>query len=1764
MKRIQFLFILLMLCFQAYSQNCTLNVSINSSNNTICSGIPVSLAAVASGGSSYTYSWNTGETTPTISVNKAGTYAVTVIDNASGCSPGITQIEITSAAIPDPPTVSGATICINTTTTLTATAPGGTYQWYDAPSGGNLLYTGSSYTPPLLTGPATYFVETSVSGCPSSRTPVTIFIVPGPTVSGATVCAGSIANISAAGGTSYEWFDTASGGSPIATGSTYTTPPIFESRQYYVQAIVNGCLSNRLPVQVDVIPVPDAPTASGQTICSGESTNLTATGPGGIYRWFDVPEGGNPLIISPDFSTPVLTATKTYYVETSLNGCISKRTAVIVSVNPIPEAPISEGLTICANSTATLMASGSAGSFEWFSKASGGTAIGTGASFTTPPLLSSATYYVQSTVNGCVSPRIEVIVTVNPATANPYAAGVLICSGSNATLTATSPGGTFEWFDESSGGNLLSSEAVFVTPALSSVTTYYVQNTINGCTSSRTPVTVSILPVPEAPAASGVNICAGNQASLSATSSGGKIEWYDAAVGGNRLISNSLFITPVLNSSTTYYVQTVLNNCASSRTAVIVVVDPLPAVPDVTGATVCSGLTASLTATSASGIIEWYDAATGGTLVSTGNSFITPALNANRTYYVQSISANCTSARVPVTASIYPKFNPEFKYSSGTFCSTAPNAIPLINNPAGGTFSASPAGLQFVNTSTGEINISASIPQTYVITFKNNGPCGEESSATLTITTLLDASFSFNNSYCPAEPNPRPFFPGSGSAGSFSASPAGLVFVNTSTGEIDLKASQSGNYTITNTIEASGTCGGDQKTALVTIDILPAVNAGPDQIVPAGNSATLAGTTSNTESFLWTGGLGTFSNPALLNTTYTPAAGETSVVLTLTSNDPAGSCGPQTDNVIINFNAIPPAPTSSDQTICSGNSATLTAVPAGGSYAWFDSPEDGNLLGRGAIFNTPPLISNTSYYVQSTLNGLTSARKEVKVIVNSIPPPPISVSTNICTGSAANLAASGSTGTYQWFDAASGGNLLANTANFTTPVLSSNISYYVQTIVNECVSDRTEVQVTVNPSPIITSASIADLCSNSPQNYEITSNIPGSSFNWSRATVDGISQPGVSNQTSNNINETLTNTSADPLEVNYIIIPESNGCTGTPFTYTLTVNPVPQPLNLSRDTICNGEASNFAVEFNIPETIFFWSRNAVEGIGNPSISNQISSTIKENLYNITDRPVDVIYNFYSRTSDCEASVFNYTVTVNPSALVTSAPFSTICSSEDLNYSITSNIPSASFTWSRPAIADISNPAVSDQNSSTINENLLNTGAAGVYVSYIITPFVNGCAGIPFTYVVHVKPSPVIPPINSNSPVCIGNSIQLMSLSVTGATYTWNGPDNFISTEQNPLISSVSQRNAGTYTLTMEVDGCKSTASIPVEVNEFPVANAGRNQSVCISTDSVSLAGRISGGTTTGVWTSSGTGLFYPINNFLNAKYIPSAEDKAAGSVIMTLTSTSNDDCIPSVSTMRINFQDVPLVSAGQDLEVCAQDENVKLNGQVNLSGAGVWSSSGYGTFSPSENDLKAVYIPSPSDVENGSVILTLSSNINSSCDVVQDELTIRFIPPPTVDAGEDKILLRNTSYTLNPTVNETDVQYRWSPNINISNANIKNPVITANEEITYTLTVTDKRGCVTEDQIKIEVLEALKISNTFTPNGDGFNDFWVIKELVDYPDVKVSIFNRYGEKVYYSDGYAIPWNGTRNGENLPVGTYYYIIQTQLEGMKFSGSITILR
>ena len=439
---------------------------------------------------------------------------------------------------PYAPVAVAQTFC-NTATVANLAATGTSLQWYDAPTGGNLL----SATDPLATA-TTYYVSQTVNSCESDRTSVavTINVTTQPAITDQSSCNSSltVADLSYLG--TLQWYDAATGGNPLAS-----TVNLVSGTPYYATQTLNSCEGPRKTVIFTLASVVNKPTASSsQTFCAGATVADLVVSADGTKQWFDALTGGN-LISASD----VLVDGQTYYVSQTVNSCDSERTAVTVKVNTIPTAPTAVAQSLCIGSKLSdLVATGS--SLQWYDAPTVGNLLDL-----TTQLVDGTTYSVTQTVNSCESASTSVLVTLN-TTPVPTAAAQTFCIGAKVSdLIAT--GTDLKWYAAQTGGSVLTAAT-----ALVDNTTLYVSqtNTTTACESERTAVNITVITTP-APVGVALTPYAG-QTVASLTATGTALQWYDTLTGGTALATSTVLTTK------TYYVSQTLNSCESARTAVIV------------------------------------------------------------------------------------------------------------------------------------------------------------------------------------------------------------------------------------------------------------------------------------------------------------------------------------------------------------------------------------------------------------------------------------------------------------------------------------------------------------------------------------------------------------------------------------------------------------------------------------------------------------------------------------------------------------------------------------------------------------------------------------------------------------------------------------------------------------------------------------------------------------------------------------------------------------------------------------------------------------------------------------------------------------------------------------------------------------------------------------------------------------------------------------------------------------------------------------------
>jgi gliding motility-associated-like protein len=275
------------------------------------------------------------------------------------------------------------------------------------------------------------------------------------------------------------------------------------------------------------------------------------------------------------------------------------------------------------------------------------------------------------------------------------------------------------------------------------------------------------------------------------------------------------------------------------------------------------------------------------------------------------------------------------------------------------------------------------------------------------------------------------------------------------------------------------------------------------------------------------------------------------------------------------------------------------------------------------------------------------------------------------------------------------------------------------------------------------------------------------------------------------------------------------------------------------------------------------------------------------------------------------------------------------------------------------------------------------------------------------------------------------------------------------------------------------------------------------------------------------------------NNFMSTMNSPtvSYSATAADEGVYTLKILKNN--CPSFQTTTVKLFAAPSVTSTGDVTIC--------RGEATTLGVETTNVTHY-KWTPStglDHDDVASPVATPGTTTRYTVTVS-----NDGCTAVMPSasITVNVLALPVAGAGTELKLFEGQSATLGGKATGDSIITYWTPSTYLNNASLLNPVTTPLNNITYTLHVQSLAGCgESTSSVFVRVYKKLGIPNTFTPNNDGVNDLWNINNIDTYPNATVTVFNRYGQQVYFSHGYPKPWNGTSNNKPLPVGTYYYLI-----------------
>lgn len=499
------------------------------------------------------------------------------------------------------------------------------------------------------------------------------------------------------------------------------------------------------------------------------------------------------------------------------------------------------------------------------------------------------------------------------------------------------------------------------------------------------------------------------------------------------------------------------------------------------------------------------------------------------------------------------------------------------------------------------------------------------------------------------------------------------------------------------------------------------------------------------------------------------------------------------------------------QTICLGESATLTANGGDGNYTWNNN--DGISATTGSSVSVTPPSEGTFTYNVTSGSGSTlcpsanTANVQVQVI-NCICSISASNSGNICPGGNANLTASTVTdaSSYSWTGPNGFGSTDQNVLSISPPTTPGTYDYIVTATVPSGTCESTTT-ITVYEPPTVTLPANMAVCNQTPIATTILTSFPsGASYSWTNSNPSvGLAASGTGDIPA----FTASNSTNAVLQSTITVTPTLNGCEGVASFFTISVVPTPTMDQVSDIVQCEGSTINDIVFSSIfPSTSYSWSSNSTMtgvGLGGNGNIPSFSAT------NTTNGTLTALITVTPAINVCEGTPSTFNITVNPLPLVNAGPAETVCSGTPVTLQGSGAL---TYSW----------------NNGVTNNVAFYPTATNTY-TLSATDF-NGCVNTD-DVTVTVNPLPAVD-AGLDQALCIGASTSLFASVSSGNTYTWNnGINNGVSFTPN---------TTQIYTVTV-VDGnnCQNTDQVVVTVNPLPTINAGSDESICAGTN-ISLDG----------------------------------------------------------------------------------------------------------------------------------------------------------------------------------------------------------------------------------------------------------------------------------------------------------------------------------
>ena len=1598
-----------------------------------CSNTPINLNGLF-GGSASTGVW-TGSSNPVVNnptssnviytpsatevSNGSVTLTFTTNDPAGSCLAVSDQVTISFSAPAIVNAGNDTTICSGSTIVLNGTfgglATSATWSSAGTPPG---VFTGSSlYTPSqaeITAGTAvlTYTTNNPAGPCPAVSDQKIITINPTPTVSGLnaiTVCSGTPLNqvLSGVVSSNYTW---------IAADNTQTTG---ESTTLQTTSSITDVIINQTTID-QVLVYTITPTAVG-TGCVGLPQTLTVT------------VKPTPTLIDPaDQTLCAYTSTQAVSFASNLAG-----TTFAWTVAP---ANLNIGLTNgTGNSIPSFIAQNT---------------------FTTTV---NATITVTPTSNSsCAGTPQTFDIIILPVSTVVDPSDQVVCAGtltSTITFIGSDPATIYNWTSNnttigaglsSPGSGNISAFAGVNNGITDVISTFTVTPSLNGCLGTPQTFTIKVKPLPTMQTPSSQTVCVGNSTSQVVFSSsilGTTYSWTNSNsnIGlGIASIGNVTFIPSFVSQNSTNVIDTAnilvtpsFNGCAGSAVSFEIIVNPILQVTPITSVIYCAGDVfpgVSFTGNVPTANYSWStDNISVGFPVS-GQTNV-PGINS----FTTQNSGNLTQvANITVTPSL-------------PGCQGTPFIFTLSVKPLPTVFIAPLAQAHCHGSSTIPVDFTGNLDPVVTYTWSQDNT---------SISSVLLGS-------------------GTNDIASFTATNTGLV-------------SETSTFIVVPTYNG---CTGIQDTFTITVNPIPTVANVLDQTWCAGQQSdpvNFTGSLGSTATYNWT------QTNQYVGNTIVPTAGDipsftTQNLSTIIQTDTIivtpnfNGCNGISDSFVITVRPTPTVYPIADQSLCvytytnpvvfNGNMGNVA------TYAWTNN---------NTVINSNISSGNDSipsFQVQNPGNTIVVATITVTpeaygcfgipetFTISSVDPIPTVIPTAdiiLCAGSQTgtiDFQPNDPTIIYHWTnDNISIGLVGAGTSDISNfQVQNSGIANQTAHVIvtpeyNGCFGLSDTFNITVKPIPNVFITPLYDsLCANQNTAYvDFTGDIAGTNFSWTNNnTLIGLVGSGTGDITS----FIATNISNNIETATITVTPDFNGCSGTPQTTTITVNPISTVVLPTQPIYyCHGDSiTDIIFNGNNPGTIYQWTNNNTainlpsSGVGNILSFQVTNSDVVNYEAIITVQPI---------LNGCPGILDSFKIIVKPIPTVYTPANQFLCANQasalvDFQGNMTD---STVFNWFNTNVSiGLLNPTLTGGSGNIPSFVATNVGQLTQVANVIVVPTLNGCIGIADTFQYTVYPISTVNLVNDT--VCTGDFVNQLNFvgSNPTATYEWtcyntiglNPLTGFDSIPGFTAFNSGTTPQDGLIVVTPYVGGCPGVNdTLHIVVNPRPIITPSPDQIVCANdiTAPIVFGSNISG--TTYAWQNSNISIGLASSGTTDITSFTSINTDATGLISQNgtiIVTPYYNGCSGLNDTLSITVNPLPVVNAGLDTTLC-------FGQHLLLTGSGTAT-----TYSWDNGAINGVpYYPS------ATTLFTVTGTDNNLCQNT-DQILVTYLLdlPPVVSAGPDTAICFSQSITLNGSGNA--LVYNW--NNNVLDGQAFNPAQTD----TYIVIGTAANGCIASDTMELIV-----------------------------------------------------------------------------------------